>query len=48
MCAPEELIFVFHELRFNEIGRTCSDAESVQVFDERRKEGMVCVQFNLA
>ena len=44
---PEELVLVFHELRFDEVGSTCPYAETVKVADEEREEGMMGIELNL-
>ena len=45
--SPEEFVLVLHELRFNEIHRTRSHAESLEVADKCREEWVMCVEFNL-
>lgn len=47
-ASPEELVLVFHKLRFNEIYCACSDSHPGQILDESWKEGVVGVQLDLA
>lgn len=44
---PEKLVFVFHELRFDEVGRACPYADAVEMADKEGEEGMVRVELDL-
>ena len=45
---PEKLVFVLHELGFEQVDCGCTHAESLQVSHEGGKERMVCVELYLA
>ena len=45
---PEELIFIFHELRFEKIDRRCAHTQTLQVLHKSGEERMVGVELYLA